>query len=284
MIAGALALCLIAACGQLPRPFQHEGPPSELLSLQAPSGIYVEPLTGDQPTAAGATASQAMADALHLLDIPASTRTRNESSLTLHGHAKLTAQSDADSLSVVWELRDAKGSIVGIHHTKGQLPPGLWSGGSPEVMTELAREAAPKIAAMIQDPVDIVDVPQTTNPVDLAILPLIGTFDDPDDYLRQALSEELRNAGFPVVQVGTDEVLMIQGTVTLEPGQADQELMTLVWSLRQAEDGTELGKIEQQSLVPQAALRENWVQTARDISKGAAIGIEQVIEQVDLPL
>ncbi|MEM7169345.1 MAG: hypothetical protein AAF530_04205 [Pseudomonadota bacterium] len=272
------------ACGDLPRPFQHDGATNPLLEIKAPAGIFVQPVTGDRPQTEGAVAG-AMASALQRLDVPASTLSRNTSSMTLHGHVQVVAAEENERLSVLWELRDAKGGIAGIHRSEGQLPAGLWDSAHPDVLAQLAEEAAPKIAAMVQDPVAQIDPPRAAvSPLDLAILPLLGGLDDPQDHLGRALTQELRLTGYPVVEAGGEEVLMIQGLADLSPTQDGEQLLTLVWTLRQAEDGSEVGQIEQQSLVSHDALTRDWVQTARQISIGAAAGIHQVIEQASQDL
>ena len=99
----ALCLCLAAACGQLPRPFQPEDKSvNDLIHLPDGMGILVQPLSRDAPADPEA-AAEVLAAALRARNLAASTRGQNGAARVLRGHATILETPELrDELLIYW--------------------------------------------------------------------------------------------------------------------------------------------------------------------------------------
>ena len=124
LIAGAV----LAACGQLPRPFQPaEKSNNALLLLRDRAGIVVQPIAGDVP-ASGTALAEIMATRLRDLDIPAAVNGGNQSSQHLIGRAVVRPlPKKREEILLYWELRDANGRRAGLFTQRHEQRASDWA-------------------------------------------------------------------------------------------------------------------------------------------------------------
>ncbi|MFQ5776192.1 MAG: hypothetical protein ACE5GS_16865, partial [Kiloniellaceae bacterium] len=274
----------LAACGQLPRPFAPEKKaPNALLRLDDRGGIVVLPVTGDVPGTPGAVA-EAMAEALRGLNVPAATGGGNGESRYLHGRALVRPlPGGREELFLYWEVREADGRRTGFHSLRRELPGGAWHALRPELVETLGAAAAPAIAALVQNPpVEMAAIPGFPR-ARLVVLPLDEGPGDSPLSLPRALEAELLAAKLPVAdRIGEDDLLVL-GDVALGPPRDGVQEVAVKWLVVSARDDEELGEIAQRDRVPAGSLDGNWGATAREIARGAAAGVIDLLERVARP-
>jgi len=269
-----LAGAVLAACGQLPRPFQPEGKSSNaLLQLRDRAGIMVQPIVGDAP-ASGTALAKVMAARLRELDIPAATGIGNQGSQRLTGRAVVRPLArKREEILLYWELRDASGRRTGLHTQRHEQAAGTWAAGAPALLAELAEKAAPVFAAMVQDPpVKAAAIPGFPR-ARLVILPLTGAPGDAGESLPRALKAELAAAKVPVAHRIGEADLLVLGDVTVGPADGGLQAVSIRWSLISADDDRELGTIAQQNVVPAGSLNGPWGPVAEEVARATAAGL-----------
>lgn len=277
-LALAFAGALLAACGQLPQPFQPEEKfGNALLELRDRAGIVVQPVASDTP-ASGAALAEAMAARLRKLDIPAATNGGNRGSQRLAGRAMVRPlPGGREETLLYWELRDPDGHRAGFHTQRHEQAAGAWAAGAPALLAELAEAAAPALAAMAQDPpVKATAIPGFPD-ARLVILPLNGAPGDAAKSLPRALQAELVAAKLPVTDRIGDGDLLILGDVAVGPAEGGLQTVSIRWSLVNANDDRELGEIAQQNLVPAGSLDGPWGPVAEEVARAAATGLVDLL-------
>ena len=269
-----LAGAVLAACGQLPRPFQPEEKSSNaLLQLRDQAGIVVQPVTGEAP-ASGTALAEIMAARLRDLNIPAATIGGNQGSQRLTGRAVVRhLPGGREELLLYWELRDADGRRTGLHTQRHEQAAGAWAAGAPALLAELADAAAQKLANMAQDPpIRAAAIPGFPH-ARLVILPLIGAPGDAVESLPKALKAELTTANLPVSDRISDNDLLVLGDVTVGPAKGGLQAISIRWTLISAGDDQELGTIAQQNVVPAGSLNGPWGPVATEVARATAAGL-----------
>ncbi|HSV30325.1 MAG TPA: hypothetical protein VLL76_12250, partial [Candidatus Omnitrophota bacterium] len=97
-------VALLAGCGEVPKPFRHEGPPSALARPKLMRGVTVRPVEGRDD---GAAIAEAVVKALEPHEIPAIVQ-----SGPAFGHV-LEAQPAGDGLQ--WMLKSPEGETLPIY-------------------------------------------------------------------------------------------------------------------------------------------------------------------------
>jgi len=279
------ALFLATACGQLPRPFQPiDKSGNALLDLENRAGIVVRPVARDAP-GRPAEAAELLAAALRDRDLPATTQGSNQASRILTGRAVvLRLPSGGDEVMVYWELRDTNGSRVSSYAQRAELAPDAWRAGDPEAVGKVMDEAATVIAALV-DGTPIIPAALPHAPVArLAIAPMQGLPGDGAISLFRALAAELHAARLPLAEQAADGELLVVCQVVLGAPEGPAQEVKIDWIVKRASNGAELGRIEQQNRIPAGSLDGPWGPAAKAIAQGAAIGIKQLVEQLEQPI
>lgn len=281
---GRLVICLlsaallIAGCGQLPRPFQPADKAGNgLLYLNDGIGITVLPLGHDAPGAPDLTA-EALAAALRERNMPASTQAGRAVSHRLSGRAVVQdLAAGKEEVLLYWEISGPAGRRLATITQRGELPPGAWRAGDPDVVGRMMEQAADKIAELVQGPA--VEEAAPPRQAHLVVLPMADLPGDGRLSLSRALEAELRAARLPLAAAPGEGDLLIACQVTLAPPEGAGQEVQVRWTVSRA--GEELGRIDQQSQVPAGSLDGPWGATAGGIAAGAAQGILELIGQLD---
>jgi hypothetical protein len=244
----ALALLLVlAACGQLPRPFQHDET-SDLAAPRAMRPIGVAEVPGQSGLA------QAMVAALDHEDIAASVGVGGDRFLRLQGRV------EAGRLR--WRLADAQDSEIGAFDQP------LDGRGA----ADLAAIAADRIGHLLRG--DELGGADLANRPRLAIdkVAVVGDLDA--DLLKRALVTALERQGVAVTTAAAP--LHVSGTVRITQGLAGHDLVEITWVV-QDDKGAELGKVNQGSPVMRDELLAKAQQITHQIAEGGAEGIKQLV-------
>lgn len=280
---GALLGVLLAACGPLPRPFLSEGKDlTDLQALDLRSRIVVLPLKADLAPEQRAQASEVLATALREASVPATTEGDPTRSRWLDGRAVVQRLNyREDEVLVYWELGEPDGRRIGNYSQRNVLPHGVWQGGLPEGIATVMGEAAGPIADLVRPPT-IEEAPIPGFPdANVVLLPMDALPGDGPVTLRNALMRELLAAGLPMAEIINSEDLLVFGDIELGPDRGGVQMIEIIWYVIRASDNQELGQINQGNRIQTGSLNGPWGPTANAIAKGAAVGLLELLEQVE---
>jgi hypothetical protein len=280
LLAAALVASLVlGACGPLPRPFKPDDRKAvDLRAITYGSTVVVLPPDGDLP-ADPAPIAEALRDALLAEGLLAKTWQESEGALQLSGNAKVEPLGETrDLLSATWQIEGPQGRLAQYRQERA-LPAGAWQASNPEMLLEVATEAAQALAPQLLGPA----VQEALLPgfpgARLAVLPVTGAPGDGDEALTEALKLALERAELPVAETRAATDLAIQGTVAVTPAGAGQEQVSIVWRLHDAE-GEELGKISQENAMAAGSLSGAWGRIAALVARGAADGLADLLDRL----
>lgn len=241
----------LAACGELPHPFEHDpGAEPILATPTAMAPVAVAEVPG-QPGLA-----EAVAKALGDQDIPASVAEGGDRFLRLAGQAK--------SGRVLWTLTGPDGKKIG--ESVQSLPRSLGA------FDQTAAATAEEVGALLR----VDDLGGT----DLAARPRIvvddvtatGGLDSA--LLKRALIMALQQRGIAVV---SDKAkLHVSGGVRVSLGMAGRDLVEVSWAVID-DEGKELGRVNQSNNVYHDELVSLGTRMTHQIAEGGAEGVAQLV-------
>lgn len=266
LIALGIAAAL-AACGELPRPFQPEDKiDNRLLALPDSLGVVVRPIDG-LPEPMAAALAEAVAESLRHENVPATTKQGNAGSFIVDGTTMVGPNGVPTARFV---LLDPRGTPV-----KEQLVPLDKSVQTSQGVdfTATARTAATAFAAALQ-PAAVAPPARPT----VRIGAVTGAPGQGGVTLARALDYALRHTGVKMAATENDESLVVSGHVTIVSKSPKLRAIDIVWTVL-APDGTELGKVEQANEVPSDFVDHAWGELASAVAEGAAEGITDLIDR-----
>jgi hypothetical protein len=113
----------------------------------------------------------------------------------------------------------------------------------------------------------------------VAITGITGAGEAGNRELAVALNRVLSDAGWPVEQEPREDVLAIEGDVTLSPPVGMAQKVALRWTIK-APDGQVLGAVEQANEVPAGSLDDGWGDAADHAALAAAQGIFDLVDKL----
>lgn len=274
----ALALVLlVAACGDLPRPF--EGRPGALasrLSQPPPARLAVVP-TGQvllADAAAGQYAS-AVAEAMQEEALPAVAEPVRPGDWRL----ELSAALRGSQVVPGFRVRDPAGAERGLAEAR-PVPAATWSEASPDMLRRAGREAAPTIAGLLAgieaarrdaDPDSLVN-----RPVRIHLRPITGAPGDGNRALARHMREQLIQMGMSVQDKAEGADYAVGAEVSMADMPGNQQRVEIRWRVADAR-GAEAGQVAQLNQVPRGTLAGLWADVALVVAQEAAGGIKDVI-------
>jgi hypothetical protein len=266
-----IALFALAACGNLPRPFQPDEKAADanrLLILPDRAGVIVLPVAG-LPEPMAVDLADKLAQALLRENVPATTGEGNRHSYLLEGE---TARGDDGVPVAQFELRDPRGGVV--KSFKLPLDRSVQTASGMD-LTAVARQVASPVAAALQP--DAVNPPAVKPP--LKIGRVSGSPRQGDDLtLSRALDYALRRTGVKLAESADKESFEVRGEVLIIPRGPKLNNVNVTWTVY-APDGTELGQVQQQNDVTTEFLDKAWPEMASGVANGAAEGLADLIER-----
>lgn len=263
-----IAVVLLAACQPVPKPFSHgAAPPSELLKLTDAQGITVLPVT-DRDGEPLVQLTGQMVKALHEQNIPATYDGNSRSSYLLLGNFSTPPASPA----LIWTLQTQQGEEVG----KVVQPLGNAAGAPPKLAkTATFERSAAALAALIQD-----DPPNELILPPLHIGAVTGAPGDGNSRLRAAMEQLLPRTGLELVPEAAADSLVVTGAVSLDSARGGEQTVEIAWTVRDP-FGIEVGTIAQARQVTEGSLDSNWGLIANEAALAGAVGIAEMVRQID---
>jgi hypothetical protein len=263
-----MTLSVLAACGEMPQPFRHEGlNPS--VAPPGPRNVMVRP-PDDGPS--GNALAGAIVKRLADQDIPASTRSAVAGSWVLAAEP----ESRGAALTLRWRLASPDGEPPASFTQT--IPAAVWEKAGPATLDRMADEVVGYFNPALHgaDPAAPPAAPPRV-PV-VRIEPVAGLPGDGDTALPKALGNALRRLGIRLG--GPDAELAVRGRVAVLPGRAGEEILEVTWMVLDGRDGRELGKAAQQGALPKGRLAGPWGALAGDVAAGGAEGIADIIAAI----
>jgi hypothetical protein len=261
-----VALAMLAACGDVPQPFRHEGPTVDLVRPKLTRGVTIRPVL------ALPEMGDALVKAFERREIPAS----------LGGDPALgpVITADRSPTGLVWTMLEADGSeITAFHQT---LAPSVWGGADVSRLRQAADMAAEQLAAKLSDPDAQAKLPPQAAAIvrpKVKVTEVAGLPGDGSSILPQAMRLSLGRAGLDVVEQG--QGYDIRGVVAVTPAPSGMDMLSVSWQVVRAADGARLAAIDQSGEVPKGKLSGTWRGLAGDIAEAAIDGILQVVRAAE---
>lgn len=272
MIFAALVACTTAACGDIPQPFRHQGPPETLARPKLARGVTVRPPT---ETAAAQAMGDALVRALEDQEIAAQLSKGPAFGYVIQG----SAEEIGTATTIRWTLTAPDGTTV---TTQLQtIPTTVLAKANAAGLKQQTKDIAATLAQTLADPdavarAEAKDSATVDSRPTIMVAPLRGLPGDGDKAMTSAIKRALDRGGLLVKDDGA--AYMVEGKMTVAPGVAGEDILTVVWIIKRAEGGTQLGSIGQDGAVPRGRLSTPWGSLARDIAEGGAAGLLEVVK------
>lgn len=276
MISRAIvALCLLAAaCGPLPRPFDHAagGPDYPLAALAI--DVRVVAVAG-LPAPTGAALARTVAENLGAYGVTATTRSSTPSHFVLEGNY-VDPEPDAPAphgALIVWTLFDADGEATGIHT---EAVDSALAAGTDAATLRAAGEAPVKALAGLIDA--DAELPATSGAArsGLFLAGITGAPGDGNTALAIALRLVLANSGLGSAETAEAAAYILRGTVAVDPPRDGGQPVEIRWRIT-TRDGKEVGEAVQRNAVPAGRLDKPWGAVAGLAARAAVDGITDIL-------
>ena len=275
-LALGLAACVaLAACGDLPRPFQPTDKSTQAWTVPgdvAWGSILVPPI-GGLPAQQSAVLVDEVVKALRLRDVPASALAGGRGSIVLTGRVSVAAG------KLRWSLIAPDGETA----LRFEEPsPGVQANDAtaPD-LAAVAERAAAQVAAALKPPT--ATEPNRPPQLPVAIETVRGAPGDGGMALARAMRHSLTRIGVTVVDAPEDGLLTLQGWVSVarDDTATDSATVTITWDVLHP-DGSRLGTVTQSNRVGEDQLTGTWGVLPRLVARAGAPGIAQLLDQPDV--
>jgi hypothetical protein len=290
--------CVLAACGELPRPF---GPvkQNQLIELPSGDGVRVVVADGLDPELADPLRKAAI-KALSDAGIPASGESTLASGYVLTGAVQVEEPEDGtpEAARFVWQLTGRDGLALGAFDKEVSGKQSGWFGRDPALFDAVARDVTTQVAALLLERSGMAPHTATETTVDgvteaavAASAPLDATLffegvagapGDGDESLARAMNSVLKRSGVPLAPSANKAMYLLAGTVNAVPKDGGVSEVTIEWHLS-GRDGTDVGTVTQKNPVRTALIDKRWGELAHIVAGAAADGVLDAFEAASAP-
>lgn len=266
------ALLMIAACGPLPQPFEHNLQGSAYPLAELAIDVRVAPVAG-LPAASGEGLARAVAENLGAYGVTATSRPGTASRFVLQGvYAEPGAETPADT-TILWTLYDADGEATGIHAQAIEAP----FAADPNAIGAAGRQSAKALAALVGVDAELPATgPHARRGIFLA--EIAGAPGDGNAALATALRHALQSGPFGLAETADGAAHVVRGIVTADPPKDGNQRIAIAWQVR-TPDGREVGKANQENTIPAGRLDRRWGGIAGLAAQAAAEGIAEILQR-----
>ena len=272
LLSGA-AVALLVACGPLPRPFKDK----EAYELTRPgdgAGVVIAPIDGGSRQFSNEL-PEAVVDAFHRMNVPASTNGLLNNAYLLEGRAFLR---NGQAL-VFWQLTNREGRLVTRRMVQIEADERSWESADPALLDALAGRTAYVIASLLK-PMDAAPVGPET-PIRIGLVGVEGAPGDGNVTIARAFRAVFKRLKVPLVDDPSFADVLLNVEVKVERFNDQSDLVRIAWRLS-APDGELYGSINQENLVPHGMLQRRWGGSAYDAVWGAVDAIAATLEDIKI--
>ena len=266
---------IVAGCRPLPQPFAH--PEKAINPIVVPpedfGGVTILPISG-LTDERGHGLLSAMTEALLSQGIIAGPDSSNQRSKFLQGAVtRIAADGARTRVTIIWDLFDGSGKILGSRETTLTLPENYWLERERRSLQGLVKNVAADIANLARGENDPA---AAKSRFALHVGKVEGVSDKATIPLRRAMEVALKKRNFRIADAPEGAGLVIAGAIKLGPEIAEPRPILITWSVLD-NAGRELGKLTQQNAIPRRALEKKWESLAAVIADNAAGGVGDLI-------
>lgn len=274
----ALLLCVaLSACGDLPEPFLGNPGATARRLAQPLTPLLAVPPGSDTllPDDANQQLAQQIAIALQATEVPAMVRRPEANDWRL----VTKAQHVGNFVTPLFSVRDPQNKEQGSAEGD-KVPLGAWADATPELLHQIAGEAAPRIGAVLtgiriaHDKADPGSLYNRAAKVQVA--DVTGAPGDGDAALTAQMRARLAVLGPVVLTTSTGADFIVQGEVKVVPIPKRQERIEIQWVVKTAA-GDERGRVVQLNEIPAGTLSHYWGDVAVVVAAEASNGVNDVI-------
>jgi hypothetical protein len=276
----ALLLCLaLSACGDLPQPFiGNPGATARRLAQPLTPVLAVPPGTDTLlPDAANQELAKQIAIALQATEVPAIVRTPTKYEWRLITRA----EHSGDTVRPLFSVQDPQGKEEG--SAEGEpVPLQVWANADPNLLHQIAAEAAPRIGAVltsIRVTHDKADPKSLYNrAAKVEVTDVTGAPGDGNQSLTSQMRARLAVLGPVVLTTPTGADFVVQGGVKVVPIGKGKERVEIQWIVK-TPTGDERGRVVQLNEIPAGTLDHYWGDVAVVVATEASNGVNDVIKR-----
>jgi len=270
-------LLLVAACGDLPRPYQgNPGATAQRLSQPPPSRVAVPPSYATYlPSLASKPYSNALATAMQDVALPAVADYAKAGDWRIDLGVINRGSTTIPTFTIV----DPSGNKKGTEEGK-PVPTDIWRKGSPDTLKAAAADAAPRILALMER---VEAARRESDPNSLynrtavvMVTPVTGAPGDGNIALTRLMREKLAKLGTTVQESATGSDFTLSAKVEYAQLTPKTHRIEIVWLLHDTRNN-EVGRIVQLNEVPSGVLDKYWGDVAVAASDEASGAIRDVI-------
>jgi hypothetical protein len=241
-------------------------PPTPRLAVPPPGNALL-------PDSASRQYADSLAAGLQAQEVPAFADKVRKNDWQLVASAEQRGGKVVPTFRVLNPQGEDKGNTEGV-----PVPAAAWAAGSWATLDQTARDAAPKISALLTG-IQHADPNSLYNRIaKVQLLPVTGAPGDGNVSLTKQMKTHLAARG-PVVQddaVGAD--FIVQGEVHMVPIPGNQQRVEIIWTVK-TPAGDERGKVAQLNEIPAGSLDHYWADVAVVVASEAAGGVNDVINR-----
>lgn len=282
---------MIVACGPLPRPFIDQEPQNNpLLRLTGTRPLAVEPPVLSLPNVQSKSselvlwAQDALSADIREQGLPAAHYAPAENSLHIYSSftslAKIAETTELKLDIVVTEANSPNKAIITFSE-QTTVPTNALTSSPKKLLNELIHRASKKLTRKIialdtTEPEILLADPELR----LTLEPFPDILTKPTQrVLKNELKTSLQLRGYKLIE-GQDSDSQYSLKLEVRPAQTDNNFfLTLSWVVLDYKTGEEVGVIEQTNSVPNIPLSRIIMPVSEAIAEGAAIGIEDLLQQ-----
>lgn len=273
---------LLAACGDLPRPFQGD-PGIEAVRLARPptARLAVPPppaaLLGDSGAERFA---EIVADELEKIEVPAVARTPRSGDWKLAITAELSAGSVVPTYTVLNPQGASQGAVQG-----APVPASAWAAAETPTLREAGASVARNLSTLLtrieaaRKASDPASLQARGGPPKVAIVAVKGAPGDGNAQLARQMRDFLTQRGLVVQDGARGADWLLEGRVEMARGSSPgTQRVEIQWILADVY-GEEYGRIVQMNEVPAGSLDRAWGDVAFVVADEASGGVKDVIDR-----
>lgn len=282
----------LSACGDLPKPFAHEGPvrANPLLKLAGTDAVRID-IDLAVPHSIADPLGDATLSAFKSANIPASRNAEFIPTYILKGKMRIFREdvSDPETVEFDWRLLDRVGKEIKSFNLTITGDQTGWLFFDKELINEIGLDLGTEIASHIhgrgigkrrklQIPESNAPkkaIPKPTIP-QFFIAEVIGAPGDGPLSLDRALRRTIRKAGGDIAFERPKATYLVKGFVNVSDEIQGTNDIAITWLVTTPE-GQELGKVTQNNRVPVGRLNRRWGDIAYIIAEGASVGIIDIV-------
>lgn len=270
-------LLLLAACGDLPRPFAgNPGRAALALAVPPPPRLIVPPPEGGLlPEPDAAAWAHAVSDALVAAEIPAFPEPAHKGEWILRLSASLQGAQVTPRYTLIDPKGGTKGDVDG-----APVPASLWAQAAPAAFQQSATQAAPQIVGLLRS-VDASLKQSDPNslynrPARIFFSGVTGAPGDGNISLARGMRIRLPDTGDQLVDRADRADFLLRGTVRMTDEPGGQQQVEIHWLVNDRA-GHIAGDVAQGHDVAKGTLDHYWGDIAAAVTDEAAGGVHEVI-------